>query len=102
MSTVLWQYLIFVILIFAIGIYCVIATYNLVRLLIGLELTIKSATLLLIVAGSLVGHPYLTQSMVITLIVIEVVVMVVSTGVVLNVYRHTKTLDTRMLRKLKG
>lgn len=102
MSTVLWQYLIFVILLFAIGIYCVIATYNLVRLLIGLELTIKSATLLLIVAGSVVGHPYLTQSMVITLIVIEVVVMVVSTGVVLNVYRHTKTLDTRMLRKLKG
>ena len=102
MSALLWQYLIFVILVFTIGIYCVIATYNLIRLLIGLELTIKSVTLLLIVAGSLTGHPYLTQSMVITLIVIEVVVMVVATGVVLNVYRHTKTLDTRTLRKLQG
>lgn len=102
MSAMLWQYLIFIILLFTIGIYCVIATYNLIRLLIGLELMIKSVTLLLIVAGSLTGHPYLTQSMVITLIVIEVVVMVVATGVVLNVYRHTKTLDTRTLRKLKG
>ena len=91
-----------VILIAVIGIYCVVMTINLIRLLIGLEILIKAVTLLLIFAGYVTGHPLLTQAMVITLIVIEVVIMVIATGVVLNIYRHTGTLDARNVRELKG
>ncbi|MDD5655048.1 MAG: NADH-quinone oxidoreductase subunit K [Candidatus Omnitrophica bacterium] len=84
------------------GFYCVLATYNLVRVLIGLEILIKAVTLLIILAGYLTGKAALTQTLVITLIVVEVVVMTVGMGVILGAYRHYGTLDARELRKLKG
>ena len=102
MTLLLWPFLVAIILVLVIGLYCIMATLNLVRLLIGLELMIKAVTLLLIASGYVIGHPYLTQSFVITLIVIEVVIMVVATGVVLNIYFHTGSLDARSVRELKG
>ncbi len=92
----------FVLLLFIIGLYCVIATFNLIRLLIGLELMIKAVTLLLIYVGSSNGRLALAQSMVITLIVIEVVVMVVAVGVVLGLHRYHHSLNTKYIKELKG
>ena len=101
-STMLWPFVIFTVMLFIIGIYNVLMTYNIIRVLIGLELLIKASTLLIIAVGYAIGYPALTQEMVITLIVIEVVVMVVATGVVLGLYRHDETLDVRSFRNMKG
>jgi multicomponent Na+:H+ antiporter subunit C len=98
----LWYTGMSVVMLFVIGFYCVLATFNLVRVLIGLEVLIKAVTLLIILAGYLTGRAALTQSLVITLIVIEAVVMTVGMGVILGAYRHNGTLDVRDLRKLKG
>lgn len=84
------------------GIYCVVMTRNLIRVLIGLEILTKAVTLLIIVGGRVTGHLAQAQAMVITLIVVEVVVMVVAAGVILNVFRHNNSLDTRHLKELKG
>ncbi len=92
----------FVLVLFIIGLYCVIVTTNLIRALIGIEILIKAVTLLLIVAGYITGHVALAQSLVITLVVIEVVFMVVAVGVVLGAYQHYNSLDAGNLRKLKG
>lgn len=92
----------FIILMLIAGIYCILATFNLIRVLIGIEILMKAVTLSIILAGYLGGHIALAQSMVITLIVIEVVIMVVVSGVVLNVFRHNNSIDTRELRNLKG
>jgi len=89
-------------LLFIIGLYCVIATFNLMRLLIGLELMIKAVTLLIIYVGYLNGHLALAQAMIITLIVIEVVVMVVAVGVVLGLHRYHNSLNTKYIKMLKG
>ncbi len=89
-------------MIFVIGFYCVLCTYNLIRALIGLEILIKGATLLIIVAGFVTAHEALAQSLVITLIVIEVVVITVAVGVVLGIRKHTDSLDARNIRNLKG
>jgi multisubunit Na+/H+ antiporter MnhC subunit len=97
-----WTSGIFVILIFIVGLYCVLATFNLIRALIGVELLIKAVTLLIVVAGYASHHQALAQALVITLIVIEVVIMTVAAGVVLGVYQHHKDLDVRKLRNLKG
>jgi multisubunit Na+/H+ antiporter MnhC subunit len=97
-----WLFAIFVIMLFIIGLYCMIITINLIRALIGLELLIKAVTLLIITTGYITGQIALTQSLVITLIVIEVVVMTVAVGIVLGIYRHTGSLDSRSIRKLKG
>ena len=75
---------------------------NLVRILIGLELLTKAVTLLIVVAGVATGRVSLSQSLVITLIVVEVVVIAVAAGVVIASYQHTGSLETRALEKLKG
>lgn len=97
-----WYFGIFIALLFIAGLYYLIATQNLIRALIALEILIKAATLLIILAGFLTGRVALAQSLVITLIVIEVVIMVVAAGVILSVYRFNKSVDTRKLTNLKG
>lgn len=91
-----------VVLVLITGIYCIVTTRNLIRTLIGLELMTKSVTLLLIVAGHLAGRIAVAQSLAITLIVVEVAVIVVAVGIVLNLYWHNNSLDTARLRNLKG
>jgi NADH-quinone oxidoreductase subunit K len=94
-----WQLVLFVIILFSIGVYCLLFSFNLIRALIGVEIMIKAATLLIIAVGQATGHAALTQAMVITLIVIEAVVMTVAIGVVLGIHRHTNALDIRKMRK---
>jgi multisubunit Na+/H+ antiporter MnhC subunit len=84
------------------GFYCVMTTHNLIRAVIGVEILAKSVTLLLIVAGHLVGQLALAQALVITLIVIEVAVVVVAVGVVLCIHQHTKSIDSTSIRNIKG
>ena len=91
-----------IIMLFIAGLYCILVTRNLMRVLIGLELLTKAVTLLLIVAGYAVGRVALVQAVVITLIVIEVVVIAVMAGVILSIYRHTGSLDAGNLKTLKG
>lgn len=101
-----WQlflgYGFFITLLFASGLYCILVTRSLIRAVIGLELLIKAVTLLIIAAGYANNQVGLTQSMVITIIVIEVVIVVIAGGVSLQVFRHTGNLDTGRLRNLKG
>ena len=91
-----------VVLLLIIGLYCVVATRNLVRAVIGLVLLTKSATLLLILAGNLVGQVGLAQALVITIIILEVVVLTVAVGIILRLYQHNVSLDSTLLRNLKG
>jgi multisubunit Na+/H+ antiporter MnhC subunit len=91
-----------IIVLFAAGLYCILVTRNLMRVLIGLELLTKAVTLLLIVAGYAVGKTALAQTIVITLIMIEVVVIAVMAGVILSIYRHTGSLDASSVKSLKG
>ncbi|MDD5044555.1 MAG: NADH-quinone oxidoreductase subunit K [Candidatus Omnitrophica bacterium] len=93
---------VFVILLFIAGTYSILVTFNLIRALIGIEILIKAVTLLIILAGYLTGNLGLAQAIAITLIVIEVVFMVVAGGIVLSIFRHHGTIDTRNLRDLKG
>jgi NADH-quinone oxidoreductase subunit K len=93
---------IFVILLFITGIYCMLVSFNLIRIVIGFEILVKAATLLIILVGYICGRTALAQSIVITLIVIEIVVMVVAGGVALWAFRHNKNIDPRNLGNLKG
>ncbi len=84
------------------GVYCLVMTRNFIRVLIGLELMTKAATLLIIVAGLAANRMALAQSLAITLIVVEVVVVSVAAGIVLSVFRLDESLDIRKSRNLKG
>jgi multisubunit Na+/H+ antiporter MnhC subunit len=102
MPRLFWLFSIGAALVLITGFYCLIVTYNLIRALIGLELLTKSATLLIILAGYITGRTALAQALAITLIVIEVVVIAVAVGIVLCVYKHNKSIDTRLLKNIKG
>ena len=97
-----WIYGVYVIVLFTIGLYCILSTVNLVRILIGIEILMKAVTLLLVIAGNASGHKALSQSLIITLIVIETVFIAVAMGLVLCVYKQYKSLDANNLKNLKG
>jgi multisubunit Na+/H+ antiporter MnhC subunit len=95
-------FIIFIILLFISGVYCILVSFNLIRALIGLEILIKGVTLLIILAGYVCGRVALAQTIVLTLIVIEIVIMVVAGGVVLWAFKYNKTIDPRRLSNLRG
>ena len=97
-----WLYFTFFILLLVDGIWCMLATYNLLRILIGLEIMMKSVTFFLVVAGYLSHRMPLAQAMVITVIVIEVVIVVIAAGVILGFFRAHDSLNVRHTRGLKG
>jgi len=89
-------------MLFIIGIYCIMASYNLVRVLIGVEILIKAVTLLIILVGYKSGSLALAQALVITMIVVEVVMITIAVGIVLGIHIHNDSLDVRKVRRLKG
>lgn len=101
-TTLFWLFFSFIALVTISGVYCFLVTYNLLRMLIGIEIMIKGVTLLIIVAGYLSGHLALAQAIVITVIVIEVVVMVVAAGIVLGFFNIYDSLNVKNARNLKG
>ena len=102
MSQLFWICSIGCILLFIIGIYYLLATSNLIRAIIALEILTKAVTLFLILAGYVTGKTSLAQAMAITLIVIEVVVIAVAVGISLSVFRQGKEIDVKLLRNIKG
>jgi multisubunit Na+/H+ antiporter MnhC subunit len=92
----------FVGLLVLIGLYCLLSMKNIVKLLIGLELVAKGVMLALLATGY-EKHTILTsQAMAISFIVVEVSVMATALAMIINIYRHTKSLDIRNLTRLKG
>ncbi len=102
MSLMFNYFLIFIILLFITGTYCILVSFNLIRALIGLEILIKAVTLLIILAGYICQRTALAQAIVITLIVIEIVIMVVAGGIAFWAFRYNKTIDPRRLSNLRG
>jgi multisubunit Na+/H+ antiporter MnhC subunit len=98
---VFWPYLVAIVMLAVSGLYCVLASFNLIRCLIGVELLLKAVSLLVIVVGFVTGRQALAQSLVITFIVIEVVVMTVALGVVMNIQRYNKSLDMRDIKNVQ-
>jgi len=84
------------------GFYIIVGTRNMIRAVIGLVLLTKACTVLLAVAGSMRGQLALAQGLIITLIIMEVAILVVAMGIILHLYKRNQSLDTRLLRNLKG
>jgi multisubunit Na+/H+ antiporter MnhC subunit len=99
---VLKAYWIFIVPLAAAGLICLVMTRNFIRVLIGLELMTKAATLLIIVSGYASGRLALAQAIVVTLIVIEVVVISVAAGIVQGIFLLNESLDIRKSRNMKG
>ncbi|MGA2362016.1 MAG: NADH-quinone oxidoreductase subunit K [Candidatus Aminicenantales bacterium] len=88
-------------LIFA-GLYALLSKRNLIRLLIAIEVISKGVSLVLLATGFAKGNILVAQAMVVTFIVVEVSLVATALAIIINIYRHTKSLDVRKLVRLKG
>jgi multisubunit Na+/H+ antiporter MnhC subunit len=86
------------VLLYIIGFYYLIVITNLICKLIALELLTKGITLVLIYVGKTTGQMATAQSMVITLIIIEVVILAVAAGIIINIFNHTGSLNAKKMK----
>jgi len=92
------------IILFFIGVYCLIAKRNMIRLLMGLEIMMNAANLNFIAFSSQAAegavHPL---AHVFTIISISIGGCVIALGLVITIYayRHYGSLDVRELRRLR-
>ncbi len=75
---------------------------NLIKLFIGVEIISKGVSLALVATGFVKQNILTAQAITVTFIVIEVSVVATALAIIINVYRHTGSLDIRKLSKLKG
>jgi len=85
-----------------VGLYGLLITRNLIKVVLALQILVKAAVLALVVAGQVGGQINLGQSLAATVIVADTVVAVVGLALAVQVRRHFGTLDVKELSTLKG
>jgi multicomponent Na+:H+ antiporter subunit C len=102
MTNTWFLYLFFSAALVGAGLYALLAKRNLIKLFIAIEVIAKGVSLLLLATGFAKGNVLVAQALVVTFIVIEVSLVATALAIIINIYRHTKSLDIRKLAKLKG
>jgi NADH-quinone oxidoreductase subunit K len=95
--------LVSVALMFVIGLGCLMVKRDMVRILIGVEILFNAANLCFVSLSTQTAgfiDPF-AHSVVMMAIVLDGTVIAVGLAMVLNVFKHYKTLDVRKLRRLK-
>jgi NADH:ubiquinone oxidoreductase subunit K len=84
-----------------IGLYALLISRNMIKIVVGLQILVKAAMLALIAAGQLAGQAEVGESLALTVIVADTIVAVVGLALAVQVRRHFGTLDVRALSTLK-
>ena len=84
-----------------IGLYGLLITRNLIKVVIALQILVKGALLALVAAGMASGKINLGQSLAVMVIVVDTVVAVIALALALQVKRRMGTLDVKELSTLK-
>ncbi len=90
-------------LMIVIGLGCLMFKRDMIRLLIGVEILFNAANLFFIALATQspgMVDPF-AHSVVMMAIVLDGTVIAVGLAMVLNIYKHYKTIDIRKLRRLK-
>ena len=84
-----------------IGLYGLLITRNLIKVVVALQVLVKGALLALVAAGMASGKINLGQSLAVMVIVVDTVVAVIGLALALQVKRRMGTLDVKELATLK-
>ena len=85
-----------------IGLYGLLITRNLIKLVVVLQILVKGALLAFVLAGHINGQINLGQSLAVTVIVADTMVAVIGLALAVQVQRHCGTLDVKELSTLRG
>ena len=84
------------------GCFELIRTRHMLKIIIALELAIKAVSMFLALGGWLNGNMPVAESLIVSVIVIEVVVATVLSGIAISIYHKYGSMDIRALNNLKG
>ncbi len=84
-----------------IGLYGLLITRNLIKVVVALQVLVKGALLALVAAGAASGKINLGQSLAVMVIVVDTVVAVIGLALAMQVKRRMGTLDVKELSTLK-
>jgi NADH:ubiquinone oxidoreductase subunit K len=84
-----------------VGLYGLLATRNLIKVVVALQILVKAAVLALVMAGKASGELNLGQSLATTVIVADTMVAVVGLALAVQVRRRLGTLDVKDLGTLR-
>ncbi|ACC98686.1 Putative Ech hydrogenase component [Elusimicrobium minutum Pei191] len=90
------------VLLFFIGVYCMAGSRNMLRTLIGIEISSKGCMFALLSAGYAIGNIDLAQALIMIMIGFEVVVVAVGLGLIIRSYNQKGNLDILDLKNLRG
>lgn len=85
----------------AVGLYAVLISRNLIKVVVALQILVKGAMLAMIAAGQVAGQPEVGESLALTVIVADTIVAVVGLALAVQVRRHFGTLDVKALSTLR-
>src|SRR5512138_1292827 len=85
-----------------VGFYGLLITRNLIKIVMVLQILIKSVILALVLAGKLSGNLGLGQSTAATVIVADTIVAVVGLALAVQVRRRIGTLDVPKIASMRG
>lgn len=91
-----------VICLLGVGFYGLLASRNLIKIIVALQILLKAAVLSLVVAGKAAGQMPIAQSLAVTVIVADTVVAVVGLALAVQVQRRFGTMDVKELSTLRG
>lgn len=98
-----WSQDLFVVaLMFGLGLWCILAQRNMIKILIGIELLARGVTLCFVAAGYGLGLGGVAQAATVVVITIDAVVVAIALALAVNAYRHYGAIDTRRLTRLRG
>jgi NADH-quinone oxidoreductase subunit K len=84
-----------------VGVYGLLISRNLIKVIVALQLLVKGAMLAMIAAGAASGRVNLGQSLAVTVIVADTVVAVIGLALAIQIKRRVGTLDVNDLATLK-
>ncbi|GAP17421.1 NADH-quinone oxidoreductase subunit NuoK [Levilinea saccharolytica] len=84
-----------------VGFYALLASRNLIKVIVGLQILVKGSMLAFVLAGRLVGNVTLGQSLALTVIVVDTIVAVIGLAISVQIRRHFGTLDVKALTTLR-
>lgn len=91
-----------VLALFGIGLYGLLVTRNLIKMVAVLQVLLKSAVLALVLAGKAGGNIGLGQSLAATVIVADTVVAVIGLALGVQIQRRFGTTDLKEIATLRG
>ena len=84
-----------------VGVYGLLISRNLIKVIVALQILVKGAMLALVAAGLISGRVNLGQSLAVTVIVAETVVAVIGLALAIQIKRRVGSLDVNDLATLK-